>query len=373
VIRDTRRGSRRTLAVMIAVLAAALGALQHASAEPYIAVGAGLKCAQCHVNPTGGGKRTAFGTAYAHTALSARIVASGSEAAQWTGEVDPWLAVGGDLRAGLDAVDAPGADTQNDFAVTRGTVYGEFRAIPRLLTLYVDEQFAPGGAINRESYALLTPAQSKYEIKVGQFFLPFGMRLQDDTALVRQVSGVTFDTPDRGVELGLELPKWSTQIALTNGTAGGAEIDAGKQVSMSAAYVRPMWRLGASYNVNNAKLGDRRMESLFAGLRTGPIAWLAEIDSIGDDLPGGGRRRMQASLLEGNWRFAKGHNLKLSYGFLDPDRDTQEDQRERYSLIWEYSPMQLLQLRIGLRDYNDVPGAVQTNRNEAFLELHAYL
>jgi hypothetical protein len=353
----------------LAILASPLGPL---FAEPYIAVGAGLKCAVCHVDPTGGGKRTAFGMAYAHSELAARAVAIGGEASPWTGEIASRLAIGGDLRTGIDRVDTPGADARNDFALKRGTAYAQFRAIPRLLTLYVDQQFGPGGSTNRQAFALLTPAQGKYDIKVGQFFLPFGLRLQDDTSFVRQVSGINFDTPDRGIEAGLELANWSAQVALTNGTAGGGEIDAGKQLSVSAAHVRPMWRLGASYNVNNADLGDREMASVFAGLRTGPIAWLAEADVIRDELSPGAHRDRYASLLEGNWRVAKGHNLKLSYEYYDPDRDVREDQRERYSVVWEYFPMQLLQSRIGLRSYSGVPGDDPSNRDEFFAELHVY-
>ena len=97
-----------------------------------------------------------------------------------------------------------------------------------------------------------------------------------------------------------------------------------------------------------------------------------ELDYIADDLTVGGRQRTYASLLEGNWRFRKGHNLKLSYEFLDPDRGVTGDQRERYSLVWEYAPMLLLQARIGFRAYNGVPGIATTNRNEAFAELHAH-
>ena len=367
------KGTARTAGPLafLAVLAALSGLPATARAEPYIAVATGLKCTVCHVNPTGGGKRTAYGDVYAQTELAAQVLSMGDQG-PWTGELTKRLAMGGDLRADVDAVDTPGANRSNRFTVEQGTAYAEFRAIPGLLTVYADQQFAPGGSQNREAYVLLTPSSSKYHVKVGQLFLPFGWRLQDDTAFVRQASGVNYETPDRGVEVGLELPKWSAQAALSNGTAGGGETDAGKQVSLSAAYVRSRWRLGASYNVNNADLGDREMESLFAGARTGPISWLAEIDYIGDETPGGGRRRMYASLLEGNWRFRKGHNLKLSYEFLDPDRDVAEDQRERYSLVWEYTPMQLLQARFGLRTYNGVPGIAATNRNEAFAELHAY-
>lgn len=356
------------MALYALTLAAAAG-LKPAAAEPYLAVYTGFKCAQCHTNPAGGGKRSVFGTAWAQAELAQRVVGG---ADGWTGEINRWVGVGADLRTGLDYVDTPGADEVSDFGVSRATVYAELRPIPGLLSVYVDEQVAPGGTINREAYALLTPRMGKYTVKAGQFFLPFGWRLQDDTAFVRQVTGINFDTPDNGVELGLELPKWSTQLAVTNGTAGAPDADSGKQLSLVSSYVASRWRVGASVNTNNADLGDREMYGVFAGLRTGPIAWLAELDEVSDDLPGGGSRDMQVSLLEGNWRLAKGHNLKLSYEFFDPDDVADEDELERYSLIWEYSPIQFLQARIGWRAYNGVPSVAATNRDEVFAELHAF-
>ena len=101
-------------------------------------------------------------------------------------------------------------------------------------------------------------------------------------------------------------------------------------------------------------------------------SWLAEIDFISDDVPSGGSSDIYATLLEGNWRFSKGHNLKATYEFLDPSDSASQDEQERYSVVWELSPMQLLQARVGLRRYNGVPEQPQTNRDEVFAELHFY-
>ena len=363
------RACKRALWTALLAVGVFLGEVR---AEPYIAVMTGFKCGQCHTNATGGGKRTAFGTAYAHNELARRVVTRDGDGGAWTGEVNRWLAFGADLRAGFDYVDTPGADETNDFDVSRATLYAELRAIPGLLSFYVDEQVAPGGTLNREAYALLTPQSGKYTVKAGKLFLPYGWRLQDDSAFVRSLTGVNLAAPDNGVELGLELPRWSTQLAITNGTAGGPENDTGKQVTGLARYVGARWTAGLSASSNNADLGDREMYGAFAGLRTGPIAWLAEVDRITDDTAGGGDTVIDVSLLEGNWRLAKGHNLKLTYEFHDPADDADEDERERYSLIWEYSPFQLLQSRIGIRAYNGVPGAAATNRDELFAELHVY-
>ena len=365
---------RRLLVIgATAVVASGCGlASLSASAEPYLAVEAGLKCASCHTNPSGGGKRSVFGMAYARSNLAVRRILADDGDEGWNSEVARWLGIGGDYRGGYASVDTPGAPEFSEWATTKATAYLEIRPIQNLLTIYVDEQLAPDSSLNRETWIMATPAEGRYTIKAGQFFLPFGLRLQDDTSFVRQRSGINFDTPDDGVELGLELPRWSAQAAFTNGTAGAGSAPGESQTSLSASYVLPEWRVGASVNLSEDPLGDREMLAVFAGLRTGPVSWLAEVDFISDTLTGGGSQDMVASLIEGNWRIRKGHNLKFGYEYLDPNDAAGDDDQERYSVLWEYSPVQLLQTRMGFRSYNGVPNQPATNRDELFVEAHVY-
>ena len=343
-----------------------------AFAEPYLAVQSGFKCSMCHMNPSGGGMRNVYGNAWAQNELARRVVTLGAEDAPgWLGEINRYLAVGGNVRASFEHEDVPDGDSLSEFELRRADLHAAFRAVPNLVTLYVDERIAPGGAIACEAFALVTPANGRYTIKAGKFVLPFGLRLEDDTAFVRQITGINFDTADHGVELGVELPRWSAQLAVTNGTAGGGESDTGKQTSLRGAYVAPRFRVGASYNYNNAALGDREMVGAFVGFRTGPISWLAEADLVTDDVDGG-ERDAEVTLVEGNLRFRRGHNLKVTYEWHDPDNDVDEDERERYSIVWEHSPMQHVQSRIGARFYNGVPEDAVSNRDVLFAELHLY-
>lgn len=341
-----------------------------AGAEPYFAVFKGMHCSQCHAHPAGGGKRSVYGNVFSQSELPARQLGAGESL--WTGEVLERLSVGANLRSSYQYVDTPNQEEDSAFDITRATVYVEAAIIPNRLTVYVDQQIAPNASLNREAYVRLSSDGGELELIAGQFYLPYGLRLQDDTAFVRQATGVNFTNPDRGVQLIYERGPWSTQLSVTNGTGGSAERDSGKQLSWIAAFVRPAWRAGVSFNSNDADVGDRQMQNVFFGLKTGPIAWLLEADLIVDDLPGGGERDAVAGLAEGNWMFAKGHNLKISYDYLDPDTDVSEDHQVRWSLVWEYSPFQFLQARFGARAYDGIPQDDRQNRDFFFAELHGF-
>ena len=253
-----------------------------ARAEPHFAVDQGLKCSSCHVNATGGGMRNAFGSTWGQTALPARQVDLG-DGESWTGIINRYIGLGADLRASGSYTDIPHQESQSEFDVDELRLYLDLSPIPDRLSLYIDQRVAPGASTNLEAHGTVWFDERRWYLKAGQMYLPYGLRLEDDTAFIRQVPGINFDTPDKGVELGYESTHWSAQLAATNGTAGGAEVDDGKQASLRVEYVQTVWRAGASFNYNDADAGDRRMQNLFAGLRTGPVAWLAEADYIVDD------------------------------------------------------------------------------------------
>jgi hypothetical protein len=355
-----RRAAVKTGTLIAPLLAAALLAPAASLAEPYLAVRTGYKCMVCHVNPTGGGKRNEFGATYGQTALPAErldlrtgqpVPAGGSEPESWTGKLNDQFAVGADPRA---------------------QAYLEVKPIVDRLTIYLDERVSPGAATNRETYALLWFANKSAYVKAGRMFVPFGLRIEDDTAFIRQVTGTSFNSSDDGVEGGLELGPWSAQVSVTNGAGGGTETNRGKQISSLFGYVQPGWRMALSASTNFNGAADRRMQSIFAGLRTGSVSWLASGVYITDDGTPTGRLKQWATLVEGNYEAAKGHNLKLTYEYYDPNADVKEDQRERYGAVWEYVPFQFTQFRLGARKSNGIPQNNAQNATELFLQWHAF-
>ncbi len=340
---------------------------ESAFAEPYLAVQKGLKCGMCHASPSGGGQRTVFGNVYAQTELSGRTLDLGEF---WTGKLGQYLAVGGDIRGGWNQIDVPGQPKTSDTDLEEFLAYIELRPFPKYLTIYVDAKLRPEDPIVREQYLRLSTEDNGWYLRGGEFFLPYGLRLQDDNAFIRQVSRINFNTPDTGWELGFEQDNWSAQLAVTRGTAGGPEVDSGKQYSLRVSHVRSNWRVGGSINFNDSKFGDRQMQNVFGGLRTGPVAWLAELDYIIDDVTPTGRRKLWTSLNEANILLKKGHNLKLTFEYFNPDSDVSEDEQIRFSVVWEYFPIQFVQTRLGYRVYDGIPQNPAQNREQLFLELH---
>jgi hypothetical protein len=342
-----------------------------AHAEPYLAVQTGFKCGQCHVNPTGGGERTVFGNVFAQTQLAANHIDTGGDV--WTGEINRFLSIGGDLRADFEYTKVPHSSSTDTFNLEQGRVYASANVIPQRLFIYVDEQVAPDSALNREAYGVYWSANHDWYVKAGQMYLPFGFRLQDQSAFIQQITGINMTTPDRGVEFGVERGHWDAQLAITNGTASGpATAHHGKQYSGQLIYVESIWRAGLAANINSAPGGNKSAGGLFAGLRTGPVSWLGEVDLIDDkSLPVRSGREL-ATLLEANWRIAQGHNLKLTHEYLDPNRSVPNDAQTRYSLVYELTPIQYVQIRAGFRYSDGIPQNPAEHLKLGFVELHGF-
>jgi hypothetical protein len=351
---------------VIAVLSVALTVAAHA--EPYLALAQGLQCNVCHVNPTGGGLRTALGVAFAQRVLPAQSLPQSTP--DWSGSVGESVRLGGDLRESWSRTQVPHQATQQGWSLDQLRLYSDIAVIPGRLSLAVDEALAPGNAATQEAYVRYSDPEAGWYAKAGKFYLPFGWRLQDNTAFVREVSTISMATPDNGIELGLQRPEWSAQLDLSNGAANAGANGSGHQLTGQAVWVQPAGRLGAALALTQSPPGNRRVAAVFGGLRTGPLVWLGEVDGVQDDSLPGGRRSQVATLAELDWAAARGHNLKLTYEYFDPDRAVANDQQVRYSLVYEFTPIPFVQIRAGARRYDGIPQNDLQNRRLIFIEVH---
>ena len=117
-----------------------------AAAEPYLAVRTGLACHICHANPVGGGLRTPFGNAYAQSTLPARPLIDNG---MWTGTIAGRFGIGGDARWSARHFENEDRDDSLEFETDRVTLYGLVKPVEHV-TLYLDQQVAPGSSTSRE-------------------------------------------------------------------------------------------------------------------------------------------------------------------------------------------------------------------------------
>jgi hypothetical protein len=314
--------------------------------------------------------RNTFGNAFAQTQMPANRIDTGDQL--WLGELSRFVALGGNVRGTGALTDVRHQPSLYQYDLEEARVYLAVSPIPDRLTVYVDERLAPENATVMEGYARYWTASRRWYVQAGKMYLPFGLRLEDDSAFTRLVPNIDMTTPDNGVEVGLESGPWSAQFAISNGTQGARENNNGKQYSLQTVYVTGRWRLGAAGNSNHQDAGDRNAYALFGGLRTGPIAWLAEADLVTDDTDPAGEVKMVAGLLEANWLVRQGHNLKATAELYDPNRDVSSDQQQRYSLVYEYTPVQFLQVRAGVRVNDGQQEDDFQHRKLYFLQLHGF-
>ena len=325
-------------------------AVTPAAAEPYLALRTGLKCSSCHTNVSGGGNRNTFGAIYAQTQLPMK---PGSVVSK---NLTDFLQIGWDLR-----MEASGTFKTSDPQTTMGLdvaqLYAAAELLQNRLVFYIDQTVGPDRAIAREAFGMVKRLPGESYVKAGKFLLPYGLRLQDDAEYVRERTGFSYYTPDQGVEVGVEPGPLALAVALTNGTAGTAENDNGKQLTSSAAFVFRQFRLGASGSINDAADNARAAVGGFGGVSVGPLVLMGEVDYVRDKPAQGDTVRQLIAYGEADWLLIRGLNAKVTYGWLDPNMDIAENERIRARFGLEFFPTPFLRFASFYTLLEDIPQA----------------
>ncbi len=345
-----------------------------AAAEPAFAAQTGYRCSQCHVNRTGGGLRTAFGSLYTQTILPARTGKWRDGNNLLPANPEARFLFGANLRVQYLSILAgdDGVEDTGSFEIPEANAYLDVRLIPDRLELYLDETLGPGGASTRELFALFSFWKDKRAyIKAGKYLPAHGWRLPDDASFVRNSTGFTYSAPDTGVEFGIEPGRWSIHAGITNGDSGGAgDTNDEKKFSLTTVRRFKNWRVGVSGS-NNVTDGARSSTAgVLGSVRFGRLTFLGEADwgEVRTDV----ETRRRIGYVEGNWMVSRGLNVKVVHDWLDPDDSVNTDERTRDSIGVEYIPYPFLQLRAFVRT-KDGPPQVPGSRDDQFdLELHIF-
>ena len=368
-----------TRKLAIALFATAVATALPVHAEPYIAFREGLKCSACHVNQTGGGMRTEYGSYFPQTDMQPLLGDLSEQSADFSNQVGESFFFGADFMAVEESVLAVdethngqsyAQDAQHTFDIRSGNIYLEARLAPERLSLYFDETITPSGASSREAFVLLRGLPNSSYLKVGRMLLPYGIRVWDDDAFIRQVTGFNYDNQDMGVEVGFEPGITSISLALSNGTQGSRDDNSGKQVSSVGSIYLKYLVLGGSFSINETRGIDRTLFGPFASLRLGPLTLTGEADWLSES----GNRNQDQFIAYGsiNYWMRQSINLRVAFDFLDPYDTVEQDERSRVSIGLDGFLTPNLTASAFYKVKKSVPQDAQGNADAFTMALHAF-
>jgi len=368
--RPARLGAAITLAVALASLVPALSA----RAVPRYSARYEQNCALCHVNPTGGGMRSA----YAVQKLIPMELAFSPMKPELMKEIDPRigkvLSIGTDFRQFLllESENSPLAQQQGFFPM-QGDVYLSFQLDPRFL-LYYDRSFSN----TYEAFGLANVLPWDGYVKVGKFVPPYGWKFDDHTMFARDNEG--FAPPadvDAGVEVGMARDPIDVQVALVNGNRG-SDLDNDRRLAVSgnassrfrlgpvvgslgvAGYTQP----GISVDINNA--------GVFGYLSAWNVTWVAQNDWTRRQPAGGAAVNGLVSSQELTVLLRRGIELKSTYDFYDPDKSLKSGSKDRWGAGFDFMPRSFIVLEAMYRKTHieSGPALPDNGYDEGLFQLH---
>jgi len=353
--------------------------IETVQAEPYIAFREGLKCSACHVNQTGGGMRTEYGFYFPQINMEPLWSDLSDESFNFSNQIGESFFFGTDFMAVEEtslSVDQSTTDrtssqeAQSTFDIRSGNIYLEARLAPERLSLYFDENITPSGANSREAFVLIKGLPSSSYLKVGRMLLPYGIRLWDDDAFIRQVTGFNFDNQDMGIEVGLAPGNTSFSLALSNGTQGSRDDNTDKAISSVGSIYLNNLILGGSFSLNESRGIDRMLFGSFASLRLGQLTLTGEIDRLSES--GESNRDQLIAYGSINYWTRQSINLRVAFDFLDPYDEISEDEKSRVSIGLDGFITPSLNASAFYKLKKSIPQDTQGNADVLTLALHAF-
>jgi hypothetical protein len=350
-------------------------------AEPYFAFREGYKCSTCHVNKTGGGKRNEFGSSFTQTDFSPILEAASESALDFSTDIGESFSLGMDfmivhetLFSVEESIDEGGRNevykrgAENSFDIRSGSLYLEAQLLPEILTLYLDETVSPAGASNREAFVLYDDLPHGGYVKAGRMLLPYGIRLWDDDAFIRQVTGFNYDNQDLGFEVGVEPSMFSLSLAVSNGTQGARDGNTSKQISSTGSAVVKNFVVGGSFSMNKSRGVERTLFGPYAAVRTGPLTLMGEADWI-DESPGSQQFVFYSSA---ELWLRESLNVRAALDYWDPFDEISEDERSRVSVGVNAFLTPSLEVSAYYKMKESVPQDVPGNSDALTLSLHSF-
>lgn len=353
-----------------------------AFALPRFAARTGAKCQSCHVNPSGGGMRQAFGVQYGQETLPVPTWSDEFGLDDFSTKLTDFVSIGADFRTLYFMQQNPDTGTppqsvkaNNGFWQMQGDVYMSLRLAKKVM-IYLDKGIYSGFEI----FGLLNILPANGHVKVGKFTPNYGLKLDDHRAYIKTYTGFSAEVgrPElTGAEVGFQPGPVSITGGVFNSSDGfGAGTGDDKALLGRAEgmfKLSEVANLGIGGNVFTKKNASGLRTTFFGGFGSFSyenLTLLGEADLVETKLAAGKTTGL-ITFVEVNYVVTPGLDLKLGYDFYDPDKDLKTGSISKYSVGFEFFPISGVEVQPVYRIVKDEPTDI---KNDEFqLLFHFYL
>jgi len=331
-----------------------------------------MSCQNCHVNPTGGGMRKAFGVTYGQQELPVPEWQEESGYSGFSTKLNEFIAFGADLRT-LALAQQGDPSGRSSFFQMQTDVYVSAQ-LAKKASLYVSK----GQGDRFEAFGLVNVLPLGGYVKAGWFAPAYGIRMDDHTMFIRSK---TLFASSSGQDAGLELAVSPGPVTITGAVSNGASATTDDNLAKAVlgraegrfAVSTVNVNLGGMYYNNASSTGITTLYGAFAMVSLNEnVTLLGEVNRRRDFVNTVAAVTSQNILsLELDFVVTQGLDLKIGYDFYDEDIEYTSGTEERFAFGAEFYPLAGIELRPMYIMRKEKPTDV-TN-DQALLLFHVYL
>ncbi|MEX1138409.1 MAG: hypothetical protein WEF53_03580 [Bacteroidota bacterium] len=344
-----------------------------ASALPKFASRMNLSCKSCHVNPTGGGLRNAFGTSYGQEDLPIPTWQEDYSLEEFSTQLSEVVSVGANFRMLYFYQQTSPTTSRNSFFQMQSDLYFSAR-IAKKTSIYLNR----GNGSRVEAFGLAGILPMDGYIKAGWFIPNFGIRMDDHNIFTRDKTLFAFGGGhDAGVEVGFSPGMFDFTLGVMNGAAGDRDDN-----SLKSLLARGEARIAVS-GVNLRGGGSYYNNATPAGVRTylgvhGIASLGGNLTVLGEfiqrrDFSNATKIKTYSNILyvEANYLLMQGVDAKVGYEFFDHDTKYTTGTESRIVIGLELYPISGVELRPLYVIRKEQPTDV--SNDQFIVMLHLYL
>lgn len=360
-----------------------------ADALPKFATRQGAKCQSCHINPTGKGMRSTFGSTYGREELTMSTFKEETDIEEFSPMLNDYFTVGMDYRTLFYFREQ---NSTSSFFQMQGDLYLDLR-LNKKFRIYFDKGLYSGF----EVFGLAKVLPMEGYIKLGNFVPSYGLKMDDHNLLIR--SGAFFPlnpaiaaypgglgfgqgAEDTGLELGFSPGILTVNVGVFNGKRGGLAGTGGTK--NKAVVVRADANVqtdlvnfnagGSFYNQpNSTGPGKTRIIGGFGVISLDNNLTIQGEYDILTTFNTALNKEVSGNILYGelNYLITSGIDLKLGYEFYDPNLDLKDGSITRFTVGAEIFPLTGVEVRPLYRINQEKPADLKNN--ELQVMFHFYL